>query len=125
MITETLKYHFREAGWRGKKILRSLFASANRLTGSSVAPEAEATIGYSHLRLSAAQDRLLLRDFAPDSLLRVRTTEVRRARFPVIDVHCHLNDGIVMTSAVNPKQFIRVMDETNVKAAINLTGGWG
>lgn len=125
MITDTLKYHFREAVWRGKKILRSALSTMKRLTSSPVAKSETATIGYSHLRLSPAQDRLLLRDFAPDSLLRLPATEVPRARFPVIDVHCHLNDGIVMTNAVNPKQFIRVMDQTNVKAAINLTGGWG
>jgi len=40
-------------------------------------------------------------------------------------VHCHLNDGIVMRKTIPPARFISVMDGTNVKAAINLTGGWG
>jgi hypothetical protein len=52
-------------------------------------------------------------------------TEVSQARYPVIDVHCHLNDGIVMTRSVDPQQFLHVMDATNVEAAVNLTGGWG
>jgi predicted TIM-barrel fold metal-dependent hydrolase len=127
MALDTVKYHFRESAWRIKKVLRSGLASISRLRAGSAAtdPGAPATIGYSHLRLAPARDGLLLRDFAPDSMLRVRATEVRRARFPVIDVHCHLNDGIVMQRSVNPEQFIQVMDETNVKAAINLTGGWG
>src|SRR6266849_224653 len=126
MVFDTLKYHSREAGWRGKKLLRSVLAHIGRPASSPVADsKAPATISYSHLRLAPARDQLLLRDFAPDTMLRVHATEVRRARFPVIDVHCHLNDGIVMTHAANPERFIRVMDETNVKAAINLTGGWG
>jgi predicted TIM-barrel fold metal-dependent hydrolase len=57
-------------------------------------------------------------------MLSLPVTEVVHARFPVIDVHCHLNDGIVMREGTNPKRFLRVMDQTNVKAAINLTGGW-
>jgi predicted TIM-barrel fold metal-dependent hydrolase len=122
-----VKYHLSEAAWRIKKILRSGLANLSQRRASSAATDsnAAATIGYSHRRLAPARDGLLLRDFAPDSMLRVRTTEVRHARFPVIDVHCHLNDGIVMQRSVNPEKFIRVMDETNVKAAINLTGGWG
>ena len=127
MLINSLKYHFREAGWRFKKCLRSGLANINRLRAatSSTDPNAPATIGYEHSRLSPARDGLLLRDFAPDSTLRARATEVRHARYPVIDVHCHLNDGIVMQRSVNPEQFVRVMNETNVKAAINLTGGWG
>jgi predicted TIM-barrel fold metal-dependent hydrolase len=58
-------------------------------------------------------------------MLRLPATEVGRARYPVIDVHCHLNDGIIMQRSVNPEKFIRVMDKANVAAAINLTGGWG
>jgi predicted TIM-barrel fold metal-dependent hydrolase len=126
MVIDVLKSNFRETGWRLKKLLRSVLAHIGRRASTPATDSnVPATIGYSHLRLAPARDQLLLRDFAPDTMLRVHATEVRRARFPVIDVHCHLNDGIVMPRAVDPEQFIRVMDETNVKAAINLTGGWG
>lgn len=126
MVIDVLKYELRETAWRLKKLLRSVLARFSRRTSTPAADSnAPATIGYSHLRLAPARDQLLLRDFVPDPMLRVPATEVPRASFPVIDVHCHLNDGIVMPRAVDPKQFIRVMDETNVKAAINLTGGWG
>ena len=47
----------------------------------------------------------------PKATLRRARQRGPRARFLVIDVHCHLNDGIVMSRAVNPEQFIRVMDE--------------
>jgi predicted TIM-barrel fold metal-dependent hydrolase len=123
MIPQRLSYHFHEAIWRVKK---TAFAAMARFTTGIVGTTNKSEpITYNHLRLGAARDRLLLRDFEPVSTLRVHTTEVRRARFPVIDIHCHLNDGVVMTHAVKPQRFIRVMDETNVKAAITLTGGWG
>ena len=126
MVIDTVKYHLRETGWRVKKLLRSVLAYIGGRARSPVTDSnAPTTISYSHLRLAPARDQLLLRDFAPETTLQVNASKVRRARFPVIDVHCHLNDEIVMRRAVNPAQFVRVMDETNVKAAINLTGGWG
>ncbi len=127
MFTDSVQYHLRESGWQLKKTLRSGLEKIARFrtTGAATNPDSAATIGYRHLRLAPARDALLLRDFAPDSMLRVNATEVVRARYPVIDVHCHLNDGVVMQRSVNPKEFIRVMDEANIAAAINLTGGWG
>ena len=38
-------------------------------------------------------DTLLLKDFKPRSVLRIPAHEVPKARFPVIDVHNHVNDG--------------------------------
>ncbi len=126
MLTDTLKYHWREARWRAKEGLRSALARIDlRARFAKRNAGTQASIQYSHLQLAPAQDRLLLRDFAPDTLLRVDSTKVPRARFPVIDVHCHINDGIVARKSIDPGQLIRVMDETNVKCAINLTGGWG
>ncbi|MBV9182161.1 MAG: amidohydrolase family protein [Acidobacteria bacterium] len=106
-------------------MLRAVLAYFGPKASPAADSNAPASIGYSHLRLASARDQLLLRDFAPDTMLRLPIHESRRARFPVIDVHCHLNDGIVMQRSVNPERFLRVMDQTNVKAAINLTGGWG
>jgi len=125
-MVDTIKYHFREAAWRTKKLSRSVLARiGQRANPANRAANAPATIGYSHLRLAPARDQLLLRDFEPYTTLRVRETKVIRARFPVIDVHCHLNDGIVLQRSVSPEKFIRVMDDTNVKSAVSLTGGWG
>ena len=36
---------------------------------------------------------LLLKDFAPKSMLHAAVHEVPRAKFPVIDVHNHVNDA--------------------------------
>lgn len=125
MIMDVMKYHFSEVSFRAKEHVRSALARVERRTQLSP-PNAEPQegIGYTHRRSAPARDQLLLREYAPYSMLRVPVTEVLRARFPVIDVHCHLNDGIVMRKSTDPKRFLRVMDLTNVRAAINLTGGW-
>lgn len=125
MTLESLSYNSREAVWRAKKL--ALMALA-RVAGRGRTPTGSSnsrSITYSHVRLAAARDGLLLRDFEPISMLHADSTEIRMARFPVIDVHCHLNDGVVMTQPVNPQQFVHVMDETNVHTAISLTAGWG
>ena len=123
-MIETLKYHFRESVWRSKKIVRSTLERVSRRPAPATCTD-DPTIVYGHRRLASARDRLLLRDYEPTSMARLPRTDVSEARYPVIDVHCHLNDGIVMTKSVDPKQFLRVMDETNVKSTVNLTGGWG
>lgn len=123
-MIDTLKYHVRESVWRSKKIVRSMVERVSRQTSTTTAGD-DPTIVYGHRRLASACDRLRLRDYEPTSMLRLPATQVREARYPVIDVHCHLNDGIVMTRPVDPKQFLRVMDETNVRSTVNLTGGWG
>ncbi|MGH9342630.1 MAG: amidohydrolase family protein [Terriglobia bacterium] len=127
MLIDFLQYHMRESVWRLRKALRSGLAKGDQLRTArhEADPNAAATIGYRQSRLASARNVLQLRDFAPESMLQVCSTDVPRARYPVIDVHCHLNDGVVMQRSVDPKQFIRVMNETNVKVAINLTGGWG
>jgi hypothetical protein len=87
MFFDSLKYHIQEAGWQAKKLVRSALAHISSRTSSPVADSnPAASISYSHLRLATARDQLLLRDFAPKATLRVHATEVRHARFPVIDV---------------------------------------
>ena len=124
MVIETVKYHFRESVWRSKKVVRFALERVSPKADSTASSD-DPTIVYGHRRLASARDRLLLRDYEPTSMVRRSVTEVRQARYPVIDVHCHLNDGIVMTRSVDPQQFLHVMDATNVEAALNLTGGWG
>jgi len=126
MLIENMKYHLREARWRAKEGVRSALARVdNHANSAATSCEPQTEIGYTHRHLTPARDQLLLREYEPYAMLRAPATEVLRARFPVIDVHCHLNDGIVMRKNVDPSRFISVMNETNVKAAINLTGGWG
>lgn len=34
-------------------------------------------------------DKFLLKDYRPKSIYRVPATEIKKAKYPVIDVHCH------------------------------------
>jgi predicted TIM-barrel fold metal-dependent hydrolase len=56
----------------------------------------------------------------------VRETHVDRARFPVIDFHSHVSPRPGSTRrSVPPADLVRVMDAVNLRAMVNLTGGWG
>src|SRR5262249_38321188 len=52
---------------------------------------------------------LLLRDFDPHSMLHVPMHATPRAKFPVIDVHNHVNDaGGIHGEAVPPAEVVRI-----------------
>ncbi len=72
-----------------------------------------------------------LKDFEPKSMLHVKETFVAKARFPVIDIHTHL--AFTNTSGAQPKSIPRgkpdevlaAMNRKNIRAMVNLTGGYG
>ncbi|HEY1467909.1 MAG TPA: amidohydrolase family protein [Candidatus Acidoferrum sp.] len=69
---------------------------------------------------------LLLKDFAPNSMLHTAVHEVPRAKFPVIDVHNHVNDAAgINGKEIPPAEVIRRMDAANVQKIVILTGMWG
>lgn len=69
---------------------------------------------------------LLLKDFDPRVMLHAVTHEVPRAKFPVIDVHNHVNDpGGIHGEAIPPADVVKAMDRANVKKVVILTGMWG
>lgn len=75
-----------------------------------------------------AKDRmtLLLKDFDPKPMLQVPAHEVPRAKFPVIDVHNHVNDaGGIHEEEMAPAEVVKIMDAANVKKVVILTGMWG
>lgn len=72
------------------------------------------------------QMTLLLKDFDPRSMLHVAAHDVSHAKFPVIDVHNHVNDATrTHGEEVPAAEVVRVMDRTNVKQVVILTGMWG
>jgi predicted TIM-barrel fold metal-dependent hydrolase len=83
----------------------------------------------------AAEQPLRLQDFRPRSMLHVKETRVPTPRFPVIDVHTHFtfargrrsgaasDDGVAFNTTA--KDALAVMDRKGVRAAVNLTGGFG
>jgi hypothetical protein len=67
-----------------------------------------------------------LRTFAPRSRLTVPSTEVERPQVPCVDAHAHLGRWLTGDWAIEePLEFVRLMDETNVQAVVNLDGRWG
>jgi predicted TIM-barrel fold metal-dependent hydrolase len=67
---------------------------------------------------------LPLKDFKPKSMMRLPETRVERARFPVIDVHNHVNDAGT-EDPIPPAEVVARMDRTNVSRVVILTGGFG
>jgi len=78
-----------------------------------------------------ARSPLPLKDYEPRSMLRVTETKVERARFPVIDFHTHLSftdrnaRPEKSVSRAKREETLPVMDRRNVRAMVNLTGGYG
>ncbi len=92
--------------------LLSLFAIA-ALTWAQDAPQRK-------------QNDLLMRDYKPVSTLHVPEHQVLRAKFPVIDIHNHVNDsGVGGEEHRDPAEVVRMMDQLNIKTIVILTGGWG
>lgn len=69
---------------------------------------------------------ILLKDFKPQSMLHVPVHNVYRARFPVIDVHNHVNDARSPSrERIPPAQVVALMDACNIQKIVILTGRWG
>jgi len=69
---------------------------------------------------------LLLDEFRPKSMLHVRVHNVSRAKFPVIDVHNHVNDAWTPDHERLPaNRVLEIMASCNVQKVVILTGGWG
>jgi predicted TIM-barrel fold metal-dependent hydrolase len=77
---------------------------------------------------------LALVDFEPKSMLHTQETHIGRAKFPVIDVHTHITVsaksekgidlGAERTYLAKADELLRVMDAKNIRAMVNLTGGF-
>jgi len=98
---------------------------SGRRSGAAAPPDAPTPAGCP----------LPLKDFEPRSMLHVEEHAVKRARFPVIDVHTHLSwaaegsggvfRGDAMKFLATPQELLDVMDRKNVRTMVNLTGGTG
>ncbi len=84
-----------------------------------------AQIGYKSAADAEQKKTLLLKDFHPKSMLHVKETPVVRAKFPVIDMHQHVNDARGVGERVPPQELVERMDRLNIKTMVILTGGWG
>ena len=69
----------------------------------------------------AQPERLLLKDFRPQSVYKVPQTVVQKAKYPAIDMHAH----IYAKTPEQVDQWVRMMDETGVQKAIVMTMATG
>src|SRR5437868_13268132 len=73
-------------------------------------------------------------EYEPTSMLHVPETRVERARFPAIDFHTHISFSAKSEKGVElapereylgtPQECLPVMDRKNLRAMVNLTGGY-
>jgi uncharacterized protein len=83
-------------------------------------------IAYKEDPNAAARMTLLLRDFEPHPMVHLPAHEVSHAKFPVIDMHNHVNDAQgINGDKIPPAEVIKTMDQANIKTIVILTGLWG
>ncbi len=85
----------------------------------------QAGIGYKPATDADSKKTILLKDFHPEPALHAAEHEIRRAKFPVIDVHTHTNDAVGIGDRVDPKEMVARMDRLNIRTIVILTGMWG
>jgi predicted TIM-barrel fold metal-dependent hydrolase len=77
---------------------------------------------------------ITLPEYEPRSMLQVHETQVERSRFPLIDIHTHISVAAKAENGVElvperqylgtPQELLSVMDRKNIRAMVNLTGGY-
>src|SRR5579862_2841430 len=92
---------------------------------ASAAQTAKPSIGYQSDPNAEQKKTLLLKDFKPVSMLHATAHPVDKAKFYVIDVHSHVNDAARIDEHMPPARVIEVMNATNVRTIVILTGMWG
>jgi predicted TIM-barrel fold metal-dependent hydrolase len=95
------------------------------LIAAAVGSAQQTPIGYKPAADADSKKTILLKDFHPETALHAASHQVKRAKFPVVDVHTHTNDARGIGDRVDPKEMVERMDRLNVKAVVILTGGWG
>ena len=94
-------------------------------TASKQQDKAQDQIGYKSAADAEQKKTLLLKDFQPVPMLHAPVHNVDRAKYYVIDVHNHVNDALGIDEHMPPERVIEIMNNTNVKTVVILTGMWG
>jgi predicted TIM-barrel fold metal-dependent hydrolase len=67
---------------------------------------------------------LLLRNFRPQTAMQVAKTPLRKAKFPVVDVHSHFRYRLRHSPAALDA-FVQLMDRNQIALCVSLDGRWG
>ena len=94
-------------------------------TAASAEPDTQSEPQPAHLELS---------QYEPKSMLHVHESRVERSKFPLIDFHTHISVSTKSENGVElapdreylgaPQELIAVMERKNIRAMVNLTGGY-
>lgn len=117
---------------------RQWLYSAGMLVGASqlhAAPENHGSrAANEHSKTPAKSSSLPLSEYQPKSMLHVAETHVARSRFATIDIHTHISVSKKSENGVElvperqylgtPEECLAVMDRKNIRAMVNLTGGY-
>src|SRR5881398_2372287 len=107
-------------------LLAGLICASGAQTGNqSTSQTSSSQIGYKSAENAEQEKTLLLKDFHPASMLHAPVHEIERAKYYVIDVHNHVNDAQGIEEHMPPQRVVEVMDKTNVRTVVILTGMWG
>ena len=113
--------------WSCALFAMGLWFAALSVAQTPVSPSGQdsAQIGYKSAAGADEKKTLLLKDFHPASMLHAPAHQVDRAKYYVIDVHNHVNDAMRIDDHMPPERVIEIMNNTNVKTVVILTGMWG
>ena len=78
---------------------------------------APATLAGSPDTATETPDKILLKDYRPQSIYRIPKTEITKAKYPIIDVHCH---GVRPVDQMDA--WLKTMDTVGVEKAVIFTG---
>ncbi len=109
----------------GMGLVAGCGTQVGKVAGTSAENEARPATGSAPLELS---------QYEPRSMLRVRKSHVERSKFPSIDFHTHISGSTKSEKGVElspdreylgtPQELLAVMDRKNIRALVNLTGGY-
>lgn len=109
----------------GMGLLAGCGTRASKAIATAAEKEAPPATGAAPLELS---------QYEPRSMLHVRESRVERSKFPSIDFHTHISVSTKSEKGVElspdreylgtPQELLAVMDRKNIRAMVNLTGGY-
>ena len=102
-----------------------LFLGMSVLSVAQSVPSPQDQIGYKSAADADQKKTLLLKDSQPVSMLHAPVHNVDRAKYYVIDVHNHVNDAMRIDDHMQPERVVEIMNNTNVRTVVILTGMWG
>jgi predicted TIM-barrel fold metal-dependent hydrolase len=100
---------------------------SNGAMAQTASPQDQAAgqMGYRAAADADQKKTLLLKDFHPVPMLHAPAHKVDRAKYYVIDMHNHANDAMRIDDHMPPERIVEIMNNTNVKTVVILTGMWG